>query len=138
MRDMKEKLLREYVRRMIMLESSARKKTITVGNVSCDVEIADNDNLRATGLMDRKNMPEGAGMLFIYPQPMRLSFWMKNTYIPLDIAFIEEGGMVVEIAHLEPLDESPVGSLSSRCIAALEVPRGWFLKNKIGPGSFIS
>lgn len=138
MRDMKEKLLREYVRRMITLENSTPRKTITVGDVSCDVEVANNDSSRAAGLMDRKNMPEGTGMLFIYPQPMRLSFWMKNTHIPLDIAFIEEGGMIVQIAHLEPFDESPVGSLSSRCIAALEVPRGWFLKNKIDTGSFIS
>ena len=67
-----------------------------------------------------------------------LSFWMKDTPIPLDIAFINTSGQIEGISQLEPFNENPVKSPSSNCVAALETPRGWFSKNKIPIGSIVT
>ena len=134
---MREKLLREYVRCLIS-ESIAHDRIIDVGGVPCKVEVADTDSKRAKGLMGRKSVPDGTGMLFIYPDPMQLSFWMKNTPSPLDIAFIDENWRIVGISRLMPHDLSSVKSPTANCIAALETPAGWFAKNKIHPGSYVA
>ena len=133
---MKEKLLREYVRCLIS-ESAATSRVIDVGGTPCSVEVADTDIKRAKGLMGRQSVPEGTGMLFVYPNPMQLSFWMKNTPSPLDIAFIDSDWKIVGISSLKPHDLNSVKSPTSNCIAALETPSGWFEKNKIRPGSYI-
>jgi len=132
---MREKLLREYVRRIITEQYTVQD--ILVGQTACSVEIADTDNTRAQGMMGRRDIPDGTGMLFVYPQSMYLSFWMKNTPSPLSIAFIDETGKIIEIVDLKPFSERSIKS-SSPCRAALEVPQGWFGKNRIVPGDFIS
>lgn len=101
------------------------------------VKMADTPSKREKGLMFRKNMEKNEGMLFSFPFSHRLSFWMKNTYIPLDIAFIDDDGKIFQI---EPMHQtlSPRGVTSSNsCRYALEVNAGWFKENSVKVGDYI-
>ena len=100
------------------------------------VEIAETNEKRAQGLMNRKELADGYGMLFIYERDEVLSFWMKNTYIPLSIAFITYEGRIIEIKDMYPHIEISV--TSSRSVRyALEVPQGWFSKAGIREGDIV-
>lgn len=101
--------------------------------VAVQVEVARTDSEKAQGLMFRKELKDGKGMLFVFENEEYLSFWMKNTYIPLSIAFISSGGRITEIRDMDPLDLSPVRSVYA-VRYALEVPRGWFGRAGIRPG----
>jgi hypothetical protein len=101
------------------------------------VEIADTPTLRATGLMHRKNLAENAGMLFKFTRADNLRFWMQSTYIPLDIAFLEDDGTIFQIAEMYPLS-TRLTSSDKPCKLALEVNHGWFLKNDLGVGDKIA
>ncbi len=125
--------LRRIIREAIA-DSDVRE--IVVGDTPCSVEIADTDGKRARGLMGRKNIPDGTGMLFTYPSPDRLSFWMKGTPSPLSIAFIDETGKIIKISDMHPFDESSVTSPPG-CTSALEVPQGWFKRKGIIPGDHV-
>ncbi len=80
------------------------------------------------GLMGRTTLAPGAGMLFIYARPKRLSFWMKDTPLSLDIGFFDATGVLREIHPLAPLDRTPVVSAGDGMRFALEVPRGGFTR----------
>ena len=96
-------------------------------------EIAAKQEERSKGLMYRKSINDGEGMLFIFENDQVLSFWMKNTYIPLSIAFISWDGRIIDIKDMYPLDENTVSS--SRSVRyALEVPQGWFTRTGIQVG----
>ena len=99
-------------------------------------EIASTPEERSRGLMFRKKLPDGDGMLFIFERDEVLSFWMKNTLIPLSIAFISSDGRITEIRDMYPHNETPV--VSSRSVRyALEVPQGWFSKAGVQIGDRI-
>jgi hypothetical protein len=100
------------------------------------IEIADTPIKREYGLMDRKTLASNHGMLFKFPQSNRLSFWMRNTYIPLDIAFINEDGKISQIEKMYPLSTRSIRS-NSDCRYALEVNTGWFKNNNIKVGDKI-
>ncbi|QJE72923.1 DUF192 domain-containing protein [Aerophototrophica crusticola] len=87
------------------------------------VELAITPAQQARGLMYRERMDDDKGMLFPYDRPQPLSFWMKNTLIPLDIIYIAEGGRILNIANAKPLDLTPLYS-EGPAIAALEVNGG--------------
>jgi len=100
------------------------------------IEIANSPQKRALGLMYRRNLPANEGMLFIFPQSHQLSFWMKNTLIPLSIAFINEQGVIMQINDLIPYNEEAVTSREA-VLFALEVNQNFFKKNGITPGDRI-
>ncbi|MDR2417545.1 MAG: DUF192 domain-containing protein [Treponema sp.] len=108
-------------------------ETTTGVSVPISVEIAINDEQRAQGLMNRKSLEDGKGMIFVFDRDQIMSFWMKNTLIPLSIAFIASDGRILEIHDMEPLDlNSTRSSRSARY--ALEVPQGWFSRVGISVG----
>ena len=96
-------------------------------------EVAATEASRATGLMNRFSLKPDGGMLFVFDNPQPLAFWMKNTYVPLSIAFIDAEGRIVNIEDMAPQTET---SHFSRGLAeyALEMKKGWFENYGIGPG----
>jgi len=97
-------------------------------------EVAASADERATGLMYRETMAANAGMLFVFPAPFAQCFWMRNTLLPLSIAFIADDGTVVNIADMKPQ------TADSHCAEkpvryALEMNKGWFAKRGIKPGT---
>jgi uncharacterized membrane protein (UPF0127 family) len=79
------------------------------GQARFTVEVVDTPDTRARGLMFREAMPAGAGMLFVFEQPVRAVFWMKNTLIPLDMIFADPSGRVTHVhANAIPHDETPI------------------------------
>ncbi len=87
------------------------------------------------GLMYRKNMGQNEGMIFLYTKPQRMSFWMRNTPLPLDVGFISSDGVLQEFYPLYPYDETTVVSRSDELQYALELNQGWFQKNNINRGA---
>lgn len=108
-------------------------ETIYVGEHQIRVEIARTNQQRKEGLKKRDTLPEDQGMLFIFDQPARLSFWMKETYIPLDLAYINENFRIVGIHPMIPRDTTPVYS-SKEAQYALEMNRGWFREHNVEKG----
>lgn len=101
-----------------------------------EVEIADNDAERERGLMERTALAENAGMLFVFDREQRLSFWMKNTLIPLSVAYIASDGRIVDIQDMQPHDETPHPS-AGPARYALEVNQGFFGEHGIGVGDMV-
>ena len=104
--------------------------------VELRVEVAESDEERSRGLMFREKLPEGKGMLFIFERPQRLSFWMKNTLIPLDVLFFDTHGKFVSAMTMEPCVEDLCQTYPSAAEAefALEVPAGFTERHGIGEG----
>lgn len=111
---------------------------LMIGGQTLVSEVADEDPERQKGMMFRREMAEGTGMLFVFDAPQPAAFWMKNTLVPLSVAYVNSAGMILEIHDLQPQDERPVRSQFATIAYALEVPQGWFAKNKILPGTRIS
>jgi len=111
--------------------------TLSVAGKAVTAEVADEPQERKMGLMFRENLALDSGMLFVMPKPERTTFWMKNTTLPLSIAYINPAGVIVEIHDLEPLDEKPVPSAFPNIAYALEMEQGWFAKNRILAGDRI-
>jgi len=101
------------------------------------VEVASTTTEHEKGLMHRKSLDSDAGMLFIYPKERLGSFWMKNTLIPLAIAFIDDRGTIIEILHGEPLDVTLL-TPSHPYLTVLEVNEGWFSNRNISVGAKVS
>lgn len=87
--------------------------------------------------MQRPDLGADEGMIFVNARPQRLSFWMRNTPEPLDVAYIAPDGTIQEIYPLLPLDERPVNSHATDLQYALEMPAGWFAKHGVAAGSKI-
>lgn len=100
------------------------------------VELATTNVERARGLMWRPHLPEDEGMIFIYPSERPLSFWMHNTLIDLDIAFVSSSGTIVDIRQMRRLDKTSVSS-AYPAKYAIEANKGWFEKRGIRPGDVV-
>ena len=97
-------------------------------------EVATDAATRARGLMFREQLGANEGMLFVFPEKSRQCFWMRNTLVPLSIAFIDDDGAVANIADMQPRSDD--SHCSTRAIRyALEMEQGWFAKRGIAPGS---
>ena len=110
---------------------------LNVGIHLIHAEIANTFPSRAQGLMFRKSLDANQGMLFVFPDIGPQCMWMRNTYVPLSVAFIDEAGVILNIADMKPQTED------SHCAAkparyALEMNQGWFAAKSIKPGARIS
>ena len=107
---------------------------LAVGMHLVRAEVADSMGARMQGLMHRKSMPQNSGMVFVFEESAAHCMWMKNTLIPLSVAFIDRQGAIVNIADMQPHSEQ------SHCAArparyALEMNQGWFAQRGIKPGA---
>ena len=110
--------------------------TLNAGMHNIRAAVAQTSDELTTGLMYRRQMAQHEGMLFVYGEPEKRCFWMKNTVLPLSIAFLADDGTVVNIEDMQPQ------TLDSHCSAkpvryALEMNQGWFAKRGIKAGSKI-
>src|SRR5258708_2382448 len=100
------------------------------------VEVANKPATRSAGLMFRKEMDQNVGMLFVFPDSEPRAFWMKNTFIPLSIAFADENGKILNILEMPPQTEENFSSKGPAKFA-LEMNAAWFAKHGIGAGDSI-
>jgi uncharacterized membrane protein (UPF0127 family) len=108
--------------------------TLSVGSGVLEVEVAATKDQRAQGLMHRTSMPDSRGMLFVYPAPAYFCMWMKNTRIPLSVAFIDAQGQVINIANMAPQTET-THCTQRNATYALEVNQGWFGQHGVTQGT---
>ena len=111
--------------------------TLKAGKHLIRAEVASTEAQREQGLMFRKELPKNNGMLFVFDRPARSCMWMKNTLLPLSVAFIDANGTILNIEEMEPF------TLVSHCSKgwiryALEMNKNWFAKNGIMAGSKIN
>lgn len=120
---------------------SFKKQTILVGSKKIIVEVADTDPKREYGLMFVTTLPKDQGMLFIFDRPTPLSFWMKNTLIPLAIAYFDTSKKLIEVLEMEPaslVQRAPPSYPSSRPAQyALEMNKGWFKAHHVPKGALL-
>jgi len=108
---------------------------LSVGGQALRVQLAVTPSEMQRGLMERRDLGDDEGMLFVYARPDQMSFWMRNTPLPLDIGFFDSEGVLREVYALHPFDERPIRSRSLRLQFALEVNRGWFKAHGLAPGA---
>lgn len=109
------------------------------GPVEVRVEVADDPEERASGLMNRTSLANDAGMVFLFDRPTNGGFWMKDTLIPLSIAFWDERGRIVAILDMEPCreDPCPVYEPGATYVGALEVNQGFFDRQGVDLGDLV-
>ncbi len=134
------KSIKYYVFALLVLVSSCsgrgNKIGVVINNKRFNFELSATSEQRKAGLMYRKELEKDGGMLFVFPGEMPLHFYMHNTIIPLDIAFINSNREIVDIKQMKPLDLTTISS-SKPALMALEVNRGFFDRHKIQVGDKI-
>jgi uncharacterized membrane protein (UPF0127 family) len=116
--------------------AQAAVTTLTVRFFQITAEVADTPALRTRGLMGRQSLPPNHGMLFVFEQPQQQCFWMRNTPLPLTIAFMDDEGRISSMADMQPFSEATHCS-QVPVRYALEMEQGWFAKRGIQPGEII-
>lgn len=112
------------------------KISLALGSGTLEVEVASDQSQRAQGLMHRTSLATNQGMLFVYPAPAYFCMWMKNTLVPLSVAFIDAQGRVINMAEMMPQTETN-HCTERHATYALEVNRGWFTKHGVQSGTQI-
>ena len=107
---------------------------LTIGSASLTAEVAATERTREIGLMNRFSLAPDSGMLFVFEGSRPLSFWMRNTYIPLSIAFIDANGTILNIEDMTPKDERSTWSAGA-AMYALEMRKGWFAQKGVRAGA---
>jgi uncharacterized protein len=108
--------------------------TLEISGHSLTAEIANTQALRAQGLMYRETLEMDNGMLFVFPRLGYYSMWMKNTLVPLSVAFIDENGIILNIADMQP-ETLATHESAGMAKYALEMNIGWFSEKKIAVGT---
>ena len=116
--------------------SYSQTQTIKLSSVLPNIEVADNFSSRRRGLMFRSSLQSNTGMLFIWEDYTTRCMWMKNTKIPLSIAFISKEKEILEIYDMVPMSEASICS-KNKAAFALEVNKGWFKEHNISSGNII-
>ena len=109
---------------------------IKINDLLTNIEVVSNPNDRRKGLMFRKSLSEDHGMFFVWEYRKRQCMWMRNTYIPLNVAYIDTKGKILEIYEMLPLSEDSICS-KKRVKYALEVNLDWFKRNNVYVGDQI-
>jgi len=110
------------------------QQPLRIGPHTFQVEVAATPQQRERGLMGRTRLSENGGMLFVFDDTGRHCFWMRNTPLPLSIAFIDDAGRIVNLAEMQPHTDT-LHCPASAIRYALEVPQGGFQQRGIGPGA---
>ena len=110
---------------------------LQIGTHYLDVELATDETSRERGFMCRTMLKPDQGMLFVFPKPQRVNFWMKNTSLLLSIAYIKADGRIIELHDLKPMSTTPIPSSSETIVYALEVTRGWFDQHGVLAGDVV-
>lgn len=110
---------------------------LMVKGITVPVEVAADNASREKGLMFRKHLPENSGMLFVMDRNDGICMWMKNTLIPLSVAFIDKDGFIINIEKMKPLTLD-IHCSKAKAVYALEMNESWFEKNHVKPGDKIS
>jgi uncharacterized membrane protein (UPF0127 family) len=110
--------------------------SLQVGAFKISAEVAAEPDQRARGLMYRESLAPDSGMVFVFERPERICMWMKNTPLPLTVAFIDAGGEIINLADMRPRTETPHCAMRP-ALYALEMEQGWFERRGIGPGKTI-
>lgn len=118
-------------------QQSLPRIEVKVAGKPLSVEVAATSQDRSTGLMHRRMLPEDWGMLFVFPDVAYHGMWMRNTLIPLSVAFLDDKGVIINIRDMKPQTEE-THAASNPARYALEVNAGWFRKHGIGPGAKIT
>lgn len=108
---------------------------IKVGDKTVRMQVAVLPGEQERGLMNRRDLGRDDGMIFVFAQPRKMSFWMKNTPTALDIAYFTPEGELAEVWPAYPLDEKPIPSRSDRLKFVVETNQGWFRANGVQPGA---
>lgn len=121
-----------------LLGNPPQEERLTIINqegesIEISVEIADNEEERTVGLSERRSIPQNFGMLFVFNSDVNHPFWMKNTEIPLSIAFVHENGVIIDIQEMKP-DSEELYSPEKSYRYALEVNKGFFDNHDIQVG----
>ncbi len=122
----------------VKAQSKLQTMKLYVGAEVVSAELAMNQLQIATGMMFRTEMGENEGMLFVFSKPHRPAFYMRNTKIPLNVAYLDSDGTILELLDLKPLDETPVEAKTDRVQFVLEMKEGWFQRHNVAVGSIIT
>ena len=114
--------------------ASAAEVELSAGMYRIVAEVANTDASRELGLMRRREMPDGRGMVFVFPADGKYCMWMANTLIPLAVAFVDDKGVITNIEEMQPQTKNP-HCASRPARFALEMGSGWFQRRGIDPGS---
>jgi uncharacterized membrane protein (UPF0127 family) len=114
------------------LSQAQTPSTLEIKGFRIQAEVARTPQARATGLMGRLELAQDSGMLFVFDAPERICMWMRNTPLPLSVAFLDERGVIVNIENMKPLSDT-VHCAKSEARYALEMTQGWFVNRGIQP-----
>ncbi len=122
---------------LVSCQADSSRFDLRLGQARFRVEVAMTPEESALGLMYRRQLEPDAGMIFVFEEQRHLRFWMKNTYIPLSIAFIDQRGQIVDIQDMQPLDETVIES-ARPARYAVEVNQGALEKAGVRVGDWMN